>query len=409
MARKHRKLIGLCGNKEDAMNNKKYIILGTDDAAMAAVNSIRMIDTDAEIKMVSRETYKPYSTSLLPSYISGELDEEALFFKGQNEIKKLNIDYVVSDKTEILSDSKEVMYKDGTKNQYDKLLITQNNSDRPSIDLEGISVYNLATFEGCKSLKEQLKKNVRLAILGNDELAVQFAAKISQMGVQVTIVTGEKSLLTYFNESMRLRILALLQNKGIKIICETSVERAEKAANGTSLMLKDHESILVDCVATATINTPIDEKNLCSDEYFKTSVDDIYAALSYQDVPEAVVQGKIAGLNMAGEKIKYTTLIKRVSVKVFDEDFFHVGLVHDSYNKPCRTLKDKKDNSIALICCDDQLVCIDAVNQKFIHPGVFSYLIRNHVSIKNYEKLLVEKTRETALYLMNQDRKKQII
>lgn len=388
------------------MNNKKYIILGTDDAALAAVNSIRMIDTDAEIKMVSRKTYKPYSTSLLPAYICGELDEEALFFKGQNEIKKLNVDYVVSDKTEILVDSKEVMYKDGTKNQYDKLLITQNNSDRPAMDLEGISVYDLATFEGCKNLKERLKKDVRLAILGNDESAIQFAAKISQTGVQVTIVTAEESLVAYFNENMRLRILTLLQNKGVKIICGTSVLRAEKDTNGTSLMLKDHDPILVDCVATATNYAMVDGKNLCSDEYFKTSTDDIYAAVSYQDIPEAVVQGKIAGLNMAGEKIKYTTPIKRILVQIFDEEFFHVGLRKDSYNESCKILKG---DSLNLICQDEQLVGIDVANQKFIHPGVFSYLIRNHVSIKNYEKLLVEKTRETALYLMNQDRKKQII
>ena len=63
------------------MNNKKYIILGTDDAALAAVNSIRMIDTDAEIKMVSRKTYKPYSTSLLPAYICGDLMKKLFSLK----------------------------------------------------------------------------------------------------------------------------------------------------------------------------------------------------------------------------------------------------------------------------------------------------------------------------------------
>lgn len=418
------------------MDNAKYLIIGAGPAALAAALSIRKINQTATITLVTREYTLPYSPAVLPYLISNELTEDELFVKGKDIVKKANLKLVCGKEVvEILHDENKVKYSNGECEPYDKLLIATGAGPQiPAIDkLEPENVYTFRTYEDFERLNKGLGQKEDIAIYGAGLVAVEAAEKLCMAGHAVTIIARSSLLRKYFSPQNVALIEKAFKQNGGKVITQNTLVSAQTVQNKLELVLSSGEKLTVDrlMVATGVAGNMLASNEISvvaggikADKHMKTNLPNVYvagdiaAAPSFFDgenatcpiLPEAVNQGRVAGANMAGEEAEYKGWISGNQLRCFDESLFSVGITNPQAEDGYEVSEIAEGKSfLKLVFKEDYLVGVEGVNVKFIHPGVFTYLISKQVSVKKYKKLLLSKPRETACWLMLQDRKNNMI
>jgi len=72
----------------------KHVIIGCGPAALSAVETIRDISKDDEIKLITREDHLPYSPSALPYLLAGRIADSDIWLKGENYFSDKKIDFL---------------------------------------------------------------------------------------------------------------------------------------------------------------------------------------------------------------------------------------------------------------------------------------------------------------------------
>jgi nitrite reductase (NADH) large subunit len=151
------------------------------------------------------------------------------------------------------------------------------------------------------------------------------------------------------------------------------------------------------------------------DEHLETTSPGIYAAgdvAEYVDIarktpwvnaiwPEAVNQGRLAGMNMAGRSVAFKGSLSRNVIRIFDVDVMTCGLVNppdDSDHQVISEINPRKNLYRKLVFKNDTLVGMVMVNQ-IDQGGLFAALIQSETPIRipkeamlspvfNYKQLL---------------------
>src|SRR3989337_35656 len=99
------------------------IVLGNGVAGNTAASTVRQLDSNADITIISEETFPEYSACALPHYISGEYSRRQLFLRTKKDYATEKIKAILGQKvTAIHPESKELTL-DGKSLSYDKLII----------------------------------------------------------------------------------------------------------------------------------------------------------------------------------------------------------------------------------------------------------------------------------------------
>lgn len=418
------------------MDKCKHLIIGAGPAALAAAQAIRNLDAAANITLVTREETLPYSPAVLPYLLSAELTENDLFAKGREILQMMNVKLAAGKEVvEVLPAANEVRYADGERESYDKLLIaTGARPQIPSIEnLTEDQIFTFRTHHDFERLHKTLGKKQDIAIYGAGLVAVEAAEKLCTAGHAVTIIARSSLLRKYFSPQSVVVLEQAFNRSGGKILTQNTLVAVKKSADKLELLLSDGNTLTVDRLILATGVAPnrvdnnlipVAEGGLKVGRYLETNLPNVYAAgdvaaaPSFYDgqnapcpiLPEAVLQGKIAGTNMAGEAMEYKGWIPGNYLRCFDQHLFSLGITA-SPSASALTVREQAAGKsfLRLLFKEDCLVGAEGLNMKMIHPGVFLYLIREQVSVRNYQELLLAKPRETACWLMLQHRKKQAI
>ena len=62
----------------------RYVIAGNSYSSVWAVESIRKVDSDGEIVMISAEKFRPYAKALLQDYVSMKFTEKHMFYRSED-------------------------------------------------------------------------------------------------------------------------------------------------------------------------------------------------------------------------------------------------------------------------------------------------------------------------------------
>lgn len=418
------------------MDSNKHLIIGAGPAALAAAQAIRGADKSAVITLVTREETLPYSPAMLPYLINGELAEKDLFGKGQDILDAMNVKLETGKEVVAIKPARgEVEYSGGGREAYDKLLIATGAAPQvpPIAGLPAEQVYTFRTFRDFERLRDTLKGQQDIAIFGAGLVAVEAAEKLCLAGHRVTIIARSSLLRKYFQPCNIAVLEQAFARHGGRVITKNSLVSARPAAGRLELVLENGDKLTVDRLVVATGVAanfigedliPVAEGGLKVDQRMATNLPNVYAAgdvaatPSFYDgrlapcpiLPEAVRQGKIAGANMAGAELEYKGWVGGNYLRCFDEHLFSIGLVGASGEKNFAAVEKQDGNSfLKLVFKGDCLVGAEARNLKFVHPGVFQYLIREQVPVDDHRSLLLAKPRETACWLMSQHRKNQVI
>ena len=416
------------------MQEKKHLIIGCGSAALSALETIRSVNQEDEIKVVTAEKHPPYSPTALPYLLSGRIQESNLWMRQETYFKQLQVVFETGRRAvEIVPERKEVRFHDGSYEKYDRLLIATGSEPTipPIKGLDEAGFLGFRTFDDYRSLVQRLEAKRNVTILGAGLVGMEVAMGLIEKGYDVNIVARGRILRVYFDAEAEAIIREIFLKQGATLVTGHQVGEVKAGLNKLEVELTNGESLRTDVVVTAMGVKPRTaflngsgiktENGILVDRNMQTSVADVFAAGDVAEapdfftgkpgmnpiIPSAVSQGKIAGAAMVGEDASYYEGWIPMNVFNFFGNFaFSVGL--STVSRPeyevFKEVDEEHRRFRKLVFQGDKLVGAMLANVD-ADPGTFHYLVRNQVKIGERKEALFEKPRDIGRWLMLENEK----
>lgn len=148
----------------------KYVIIGVGAAGIMAAKTIRKADKESSLTMISLDA-QVHSRCMLHKYLSHERNEKQLSFIPENFFEENQIIWNKAQSVKQLHvKEKQVELLDGTRVEYDKLLIaTGANSFIPPVGnlREAKNVFGLRHLSDAQAIDQSAKKAENIVIIGS--------------------------------------------------------------------------------------------------------------------------------------------------------------------------------------------------------------------------------------------------
>ncbi|MBL8077753.1 MAG: NAD(P)/FAD-dependent oxidoreductase [Anaerolineales bacterium] len=311
----------------------RYVIIGTGAAGIASIESIRSVDKRGEIIMVGEDPHGFYSRPGLAYLLTGEIPDKSLFPKTSDDYALLNFKYQNAHVTKIDSAQKTLLLDGKTPLSYDKLLIATGAFAAPltvpGAALQG--VVKLDHLEDARYILKQAKRGKTAVVVGGGITALELTEGLLARGMNVHyLLRGERYWSNVLDEHESRIVEARLQVEGVTLHFHSELkEIIGKGSKVSGVRLQDGNILKCDLVAYAIGIKPRIElareagltldRGILVNEFLQTNFPDIYAAGDVAQVYDPMTgysvldslwspardQGRIAGLNMAGQNKPY--------------------------------------------------------------------------------------------------------
>lgn len=405
---------------------RKHLIIGCGSAALSALEKIRSVTKDDEIKIVSAENENPYSPTALPGLLSRRIGESDLCLRDQSYFDAMQATFVKGKPAaKVMPREKMVVYRDGERDSYDTLLIaTGADPVKPSIrgmdDRMFIGFHSLAD---CRKLDNMLKEAAAVTILGGGLVATELAVSLAERGCRVSLIVRSRLLRSYFSAEVGSIIGNMLCDEGIQIITGVHIhEVKQQDRKKVNLTLSSGDQLDSDVLIICTgvmprvsllkgsgvrVNTGV-----IVDSNMRTSAEAVYAAGDVAEAPDffegrmginailpsAVDQGKIAGANMAGEKVEYAGWISMNTFNFFGNKACSIGRTATDGSEVLAERSDEERRFKQLNFIGERVVGAAFLNVE-VDPGMFLHLIKSKTGIGAHKEQLFQQPREMSRWL----------
>lgn len=326
---------------------ENVVVLGGGIAACSAVETLRSINSDVNITMITGEEKLPYYRLNLTRFLCDDMDESELCIHSQYwyDEKRITVfkNRIILD---IDRDNQTILLNDESLINYDKLIIALgSHAFVPPIkgsSQEGI--YSLRSIEDAKEIKSLATKDSSVFVIGGGVLGLEAAGALNQRGADVTVGEGSSWLMPrQLNDNASKVLHSFITEAGINIEYDFRTTEIIKTDSGFDIIAQDGRVKSVDFVILATgvrANTYLARKaslevnnGIVVDDHLLTSDDNIYAI---GDISEhygtvyglwniAQYQGKIAAMNLLGTKTPFGGVPRSNALKVLAVDVFSIG------------------------------------------------------------------------------------
>jgi NAD(P)H-nitrite reductase large subunit len=275
----------------------------------------------------------------------------------------------------------------GEEFDYNKLLIATGAS--PTMpDIQGISserVFGLRTLDDAKGILKFCSQSKNAVVLGGGFVALKAAYAMRKAGIMVTCIVSSKRLLSQMLDEKSAEMVAqVLIANGINIEFGVDVAGISNPENSSvaGVRLTDGREIPAGVIVVGKGVKPNTDflndsgiaicRGITVDGYMQTSEEDIFAAgdvAQTYDIaagsykinavwPNAMDQGKVAGLNMAGVPTEYEGSIGMNSIEFFNLSIMAAGISNTVDNADFETTSSTSSKGIykRLVIKDDILV-----------------------------------------------------
>ncbi|MCL2045318.1 MAG: FAD-dependent oxidoreductase [Oscillospiraceae bacterium] len=384
----------------------KHVIIGTGAAGISAAKTIRILNSNDEIVMLSADSIIN-SRSMLHKYISGERDSASLRFVSADFFDANNISWLTRKVTSIDTASKQVL-TDAEPISYDRLLIaTGANSSTPPIGAlqTAVNVFGLRHFTDAESIKRASERAEKFVIIGAGLVGLDAAYALIEQGKRdITIVEmGDRILPVNLDPQAAASYQDLFEKMGCKFLLGARVTDTVTSGDVvTGISLESGEILDCDLVIVATGTRPAIEfladsniafeRAITVDENLRTSVPDVYAAGDVTGLsgiwPNAVNQGEIAGRNMCGDNAVYEdSFAMKNTINFFGLLTLSVGKTVPEEDDVVLIREDRR-NYKKLILTGDTISGV-ILQGDISQSGFWQHMVKNKISIagKNPWKL----------------------
>ncbi len=319
------------------MDKYKYLIIGGGIAGTTAAETIRGKDIEGSIAILGNEKYPLYSRVLLPNYLEGTAKKEDVFLRKEKNYKEKNINvFFGNNAVSVNTKEKRIIFDDKKEIFYEKLLIATGAKPKKIdiSDFEGPDVFYFQNIDDAEKLKEKIPEVKKIILVGGSFNAIELAEAFLKNGIEVSLlIRGCSFLGGAFDDASNKIIEENLKEAGVSLFFNEEIEKIKRDDVLKNVITKKGNVYSFDLLVFAIgieRNTKFLENSLIKtregvvvNEYLEANVPDVFAAgdvAEFYDVvlekyylfrnwAAAFLQGKIAGLNMVGEK----TLCRHVS------------------------------------------------------------------------------------------------
>jgi NAD(P)H-nitrite reductase large subunit len=310
---------------------RRHLLIGSGPASVAAAETIRGQDADAEIVIVGAEPDGYYSRPGLAYLLAREVPEDRLRPFTPEDFDHLNVRLVQGRAHRIDRVARAVELEDGRVLPYDRLLMATGSRaipiGVPGAELDGVT--KLDDFADARDLIERSRRAKVAVVIGGGITALEIVEGLRARRVHVHyFVRKDRYWSNVLSESESAIVERGLADRGVQIHYFTELARILGHQGRVSgVQTVEGTTVPCDLVAVAVGVLPQTElaeqagldcaRGILVDEYLRSSDLDIFAAGDVAEVCEtdgdrrtlevlwnsAVNKGRIAGLNMAAEPV----------------------------------------------------------------------------------------------------------
>ena len=414
------------------MRHADYLIIGSSHAALSALHTLRMHDTDGAVTMVTRDATLPYSPTVLPYVVSGRSQPERVFLKGDDYFRAQKVDYLRGmEVAQVAADRDVVCLANGDEIGYRMLLVASGAKPvvPPIPGLDRVRYHVLRTLDDAVALHDALEGARRAVVLGAGLVGMHAAENLAHAGATVAIVEREPHVLPgYFDAEAAAMIARAFAAKGVRLHTDTEALSVAPGETGCSVMLDTGESLPCDLLVVGVGVAPVTgflqgsgvdiDRGVLVDDTMRSNVVNIYAAgdvaqaRGFYDgvktlngiLPDAVEQGRIAGMAMAGDPgVKpYPGGVPLNTYTFFGQHAVSVGTHGEAVPgaEVVTTVDAEATRYLKIVLKDDRLLGIFGINAPF-DPGVMWELILRRIDLAPARERFLRAPQDAARVLMS--------
>ena len=392
-----------------------YLIIGGSAAGLSAVEGIRSVDKNGRITIISSE--KPYTRVFLAEYLAGETSLENLKIKSEEFFERNKVEFLLGLVEEV--EEREVTYRDLESGEektlnYDRLLIATGS--KPFIPpIRGVELNGIFTFWTLKDAESLLsyirrEKCKNAVVVGAGPIGLEVAQSLREMGLNVAVFElMERILPGVADFEVAEFVKKEYEEMGIKIYTAERVEQFYGEGKVKGVSTSNWEDFPADVVVLSTGVRPNVEKfskfvktniGIVVNRRMETSKEGVFAAgdvAEAQDVfgkfsiigswINAVSQGKVAGMNMAGRDVRHRGGIRVSTIKKVRTPMVSIGASSEEYER----VVFKREDFIRIAYFDGKRLVGFQSAGSFADlklSGLIQFMISKGIPVENKEEFL---------------------
>ncbi len=384
-----------------------YVIAGAGAAGITAAATIREVDRKGSITVISKEKV-PYSPVFLADYLEGEIDESNLYIRNPEFYEQMKIN-IIEGRVEDF-DGNKVFLKDGKEIEFDRFLIATGSKPFippiPGVDKENI--FTFQTLSDAKKVLDAVKTSKNAAVIGAGPIGLEVAYSLKALGLEVIVFELLERILPGLVEA---EISEMVEEEFRKygIEFKTGVGVEEFVGNGRVEGVVAGKTYPADLVILSTGVKPNIEafskkikvnRGILVNKKMETSLKNVYAAGDVAEAENAfgevcitptwtnaVTQGRVAGMNMAGVETYHEGSIRVNVVKKSSVPVISLGLAGDSFDS---LVYSRERIYRKAFFNGDYLVGFQSAGSwsDISLSGIIQFLIRKKIPVKNKEEFV---------------------
>lgn len=411
-----------------------YLIIGNSAAGVTAAEHIRAHDAHSSITLVSSEPYAVYGRPLISYLLEGKTDLNHIGFKPQGFYEQHHMLALVGPAftaTKLHAETHEVTLACGATISYGQcLLATGSIPFTPPIEgldvgaLENVTTFitlddALAARDAIQHAQAQKTNDepLRVVVIGAGLIGLKAAEALSYYADEVRVLELAPRVLPAVLDTEGAQLLqqALLPHNilctpGItasKVICEDGRAIAVELTDGSTIACDS----IVAAVGVRPASTLAVEagaaqgRGLIVNERLQTTLPDVYAAGDVTQVtdlldgskrplalwPNAMRQGKIAGLQMAAQRNGYACdelfegNFAINAVDFFDQSLLTSGIINPAPDSGCKETVVLTDTSYAKFVTREGMLVGYILLNRPANAGIYTSLIEQRIPLNTLD------------------------
>lgn len=337
------------------MAPRRFVIIGDGIAGATAAETLRANDADASIVQLTTEGEALYNRVQIKDYAKGQKEEAKCRIHDMKWYEQRSIDLRLFTTVTLVDDRHNtVICEDGTRLEYDSLLVASGGLPRPYPVPNGQAdnVHTFWTFADARRIREAAQRSKEAVAIGAGLLGIDLAVIFAKNGCKVDyIMRGNRWWREGLNKDGSTIVEGYLRDIGVECVFgETPTHFTVDEKNLVNGVVTDKGKtypvqvvgaaigLNMNLRAVAPSNVKTGEGILCN-EYLQTSVPNVYTAgdcAQYFDPilnrvningswASAKRQGEVAALNMLkGNHLPFEH-VDFYSIDHFDKPVMSVG------------------------------------------------------------------------------------
>ncbi len=348
--------------RQSNMRAVDYLVVGGGICGTTAAETLRRLDLDASIELVSREKHRLYSRVLLPHFVLGKIPRDKVFLRPADHFAAKKIVFSAGLEVVALDATAHVVkLSDGEAVRYGKLLIA-TGAEPLALGVPGESlpgVHPFRSLEDAEAIQAALAAPAdgprHAAVIGSSFIGLEFPQFFEHYGwTGHLVIRGPRFFWRVLDEAASSLIEKRLVEHGVRVLKNAEVAAFEGEDSLRGLRLKDGRFLESSFAAVGVGLRGLPEfarraglgerEGIETDEYLHAAAPDVFAAgdcAFFRDVTagrahrlpnwlNAEEQGRYAAEAMArGSGAPYAALAS-YSISVFGLPISFIGDLTDS-------------------------------------------------------------------------------